>query len=169
MDTSEKNKKLRKARGDSIELIKEGQICLAAFLKEKLPLLDNPPRGKTRWEHYVVNHLSPFERKYLKGERIDELDLVGMLRVLKGNWHKIFGNYKDLALVYQMEQIRNDLVNPSPETIREPSAQDIYRKLDALGLFLNLIEGDKSLIQRVQDSLEAIVPLLLTTSRSTSP
>ena len=165
MNTKER---LEQAEENLIGLVYKGQVCLAAFLKEKLSLLDNPPRGKTRWEHYVVNHLSPFQRKHLKGERIDELDLVGMLRVLKGNWYKIFGNYKDLALVYQMEQIRNDLVNPSPETIREPSAQDIYRKLDALGLFLNLIEGDKSLIQRVQDSLEAIVPLLLTTSRSTS-
>ena len=156
------NDLLKQAGLDLIELLYDGQVCLAAILGDKLPSLYKPD-DKTWWEHRVDDHLSPLQKNGITEERINALDLAGLLTVLKGNGRDIFKNKKDLSLLADQMQreIRQDyLAHRTVEEIKEPSAEDIYRHLDTLERFLKVIEGDEHLVQQVRNSKFNMVPLL---------
>ncbi len=138
---------LKQARSDLKELVEASQICLASFLRKKLSLSE---------------------------ARVGARDLAGLLDILINRWTDIFGhgrtdgfNMKNLAHQVR-DEIRHGFIaherteaveNPHgfiaherTEAVENPSVEDIYRHLDTLGRFLEVIEGDECLIQRVRDN-----------------
>ena len=75
------NETLEQAWQDLLGLVYKGQVCLAAFLEEKLPPLYKPD-NQTLWEHRVDRHLTPLQKSNITKKRINALDLAGLLKVL---------------------------------------------------------------------------------------
>ena len=112
-----------------------------------MPLLPIPT-DQTWWEYRVVSNLSPQQRSTIKGKGGDlaKLDFLGLLNVLDGNWNAIFQNEKEKYLVDQMKEVREVVqAHPTGEIIENRSAGDIYRHLDALGRFSEVIGRDHSI------------------------
>ena len=155
------NELLEQAQLGLMGLLRKGQVCLAAFLEEKLPLLYTPD-DKTWWDHRVIRQLKPLQIKKIDQKSIDKLDLAGLLDVLIGNWKDISDVQGGFPLAHQMMEIRHVVqAHETTEEIEELSVEDIYRHLDTLERFLKVIEGDEHLIQRVRSSKFNMVPLLL--------
>ena len=155
------NELLEQAQLGLMGLLRKGQVCLAAFLEEKLPTLYTPD-DKTWWDHRVIRQLKPLQIKKIDQKSIDKLDLAGLLDVLIGNWKDISGVQGGFPLAHQIMEIRHVVqAHSTTEDIKELSVEDIYRHLDTLERFLKVIEGDEHLVQRVRNSKFNMVPLLL--------
>jgi tetratricopeptide (TPR) repeat protein len=149
---------LKETRSSLLKLLDEAQVCLATFLKKELPKLQ-----KNWWAPYVVRKLSELQIADLKNEDLDSLDFSALLSVLIGNWRDISKSRRGYALAHQMlNEIRNDFqAHFTTEKIKNLSAEDLYRHLDTLQRFLNVIKGADDLIEQVRESKLSIVPLLL--------
>ena len=155
------NELLEQAQLGLMGLLRKGQICLAAFLEEKLPPLYTPD-DQTWWDHRVIRQLKPSQKQKVTEKSIDKLDLAGLLDVLIGNWKDISDVQGGFPLAHQMMEIRHVVqAHETTEEIEELSVEDIYRHLDTLERFLKVIEGDEHLVQRVRNSKFNMVPLLL--------
>ena len=159
---------MKQTQNDLRNLLDEAQVRLAEFLEEKLPRNLPDTVKKNRWDYYVDSKLEEEQKRKIKEKKIDNLDLAGLLAVLRGNWHilPIKGNN---TIVYQMrDALRNSFqAHRTTAEIKNPSAKTIYENLLILEKFLRVIEGDECLIKLAEKRQNDMV-LLLSEHESTS-
>ena len=101
----------------------------------------------------VINNLSSQQQYQIKQRKIDSLaslDLAALLRVFDQNWYHI-SNKLDLPpearhYVKEMLTVRNRWAHASPEGFQ---FDDIYRDLDTLQRFTQIINADEGLIKEL--------------------
>ncbi|HQN22989.1 MAG TPA: SNF2-related protein, partial [Thermotogota bacterium] len=123
-------------------------IFLARFLEKHLPLI-----FEDWWNQAVVSNLTYQQRRRIEQMGIttlNGLDLAAMLRVLDINWYQI-SNKLDLTIesrhyAKEMQTIRNRWAHAAIEGY---SLDDVYRDLDTLRRFAQIIEADNTFIQKL--------------------
>jgi ATP-dependent helicase HepA len=131
-------------------LSQETADSLRSFLLNVLPTL-----AEDWWARYVINALTFQQQRRVEESRIDSLiglDLAALLRVLDQNWYEI-SNKASLSrearnYVKEMQTVRNRWAHRSGEN---PSPDDTYRDLDTLQRFLEAVQAEAGLINRVRE------------------
>ncbi len=129
---------------------------LSAFLGSILPVL-----GSDWWKVAVVNSLSYQQSKRLEQRNITTLsglDLAGLLRVLDQNWYHISVNLnlpqESRHYVKEMMTIRNRWAHVVADGFKP---DDVYRDLDTLQRFAQVIQSDSHLLKRINEAKKDII------------
>jgi len=135
--------------GEVNRLLGTTSVCLAEFLLKTLPTLCDD-----WWEKTVIRKLSVPQVRRVEQQRItslEGLDLAGLLRVLDQNWHPISDSldlpFEARHYLKEMQTVRNRWAHPDTNGFPQ---DDIYRDLDTLQRFAQVIEADPGLIQDVK-------------------
>ena len=118
------------------------------WLSDVLPKIDSG-----WWSALVLPSLSYQQRQRVDQKSIDsmsELDLAALLRVLDRNWYEISSKFsltnQDRNYVKEMQTVRNRWAHLDIHGV-EPD--DIYRDVDTLQRFLQVIEAPSSTISAI--------------------
>lgn len=141
-------------------LLKETSKQLARFLGSALP-----PLFTDWWNDGVVNALSFQQRrrvKELKTYSLKSLDLAALLKVFDQNWYQISSSL-DLSsesrhFVKEMRMVRNRWAHVGSDGV---SADDVYRDLDTMQRFSEIINSDETFIREIlaaKDSARNKIP-----------
>lgn len=129
---------------------------LAVFLEKVLPSLFDD-----WWLKAVVNNLSFQQKRRLEQCNIislSGLDLAGLLRVLDMNWYQISNSlgltYEARHFVKEMQTVRNRWAHVDTEGF---PIDDIYRDIDTLQRFANVIRADEKLIKDLRETKAALL------------
>lgn len=122
---------------------------LAKYLSKVLPELNS-----NWWEELVIQKLT-FQQQRLATEKnmtsLTNLDFAALLRVLDKNWSDI--SYKKqlpwdrLTLIKELQTVRNKWAHLSSEEVPN---NEMYRDLDTLSLFFNLIGSSEESLNKVE-------------------
>jgi len=143
---------------------------LALFLEKVLPSVSE------NWRRNIVHALTQNQEKRLRQrlaqrgirspDRLDiagllaELDLAELLRVLDKNWDQICDKlniaFDALEYIKAMQNIRNRWSHRNISGIREV---DIYRDVDTMLRFAQVIKADDSLVQALDSTRMTIYPV----------
>jgi hypothetical protein len=131
-----------------VTVLMETADALANFLERILLSL-----VEDWWKEAVLDNLTFNQLQRVKQDGIDSLkslDLAALLRVLDKNWYSI-STKLDLPskvpnFVKEMHEVRNRWAHPKPSGY---PLDDLYRDLDTLERFVNLIGADKTLIEKI--------------------
>ena len=136
------------------ELIRVATAELVRFLSAHLPDVSDK-----WWEDHVVDKLSfqqqrmVQERKY---ERLEQLDLADLLRVLDQNWFELRNRLQlpqeGRNCVREFQTVRNNWAHAS---IEQTPASDTYRATDTLDRLLNMLRREPSKISLKRKRLKA--------------
>ncbi|MCC6544739.1 MAG: DEAD/DEAH box helicase family protein [Nitrospirae bacterium] len=128
---------------------------IRSFLQTVLPSFD-----KEWWKKYVISALSFQQQRQVEEKSIrllSDLDLAALLRVIDKNWYVISekaGLPREARnWVKEMQTIRNRWAHLSNQKIPK---EDIYRDLDTLQRFLEVVKADSGLISKVRDRKQAL-------------
>lgn len=138
-------------------LLSETTKQLALFLADVLPAI-----ADDWWQEAVFNKLSFNQQRTLEQSEnisLGALDLAALLRIFDFNWRDISSkcDFRLEARNYakEMQTIRNRWAHAGAEGF---PAEDVYRDLDTLQRFIDVIGGAESLIQDVRDVKNTIIP-----------
>ncbi len=150
------------------ELLNEVARELAAFLEKKLPLLFDE-----WWDQAVVKSLSFHQCQRIKQQQINSLaalDLAALLRVLDQNWFQISSHTGFLPesrhFVKEMQTVRNRWAHVGAKGL---SWDDVYRDLDTLQRFAELVCCTHTLIQKIRERKSQMLDTPLSASKHASP
>ncbi|MCX6054224.1 MAG: SNF2-related protein [Chloroflexi bacterium] len=131
-------------------LLQKATISLAAYLESELPSLFDGDW----WRDAVFNNLSFSQQRQIELRKITSLaslDLAALLRVFDQNWFQISSklNLPSDARHYvkEMQTIRNRWAHASTEGF---TPDDVYRDLDTLQRFNQIINADKNMIDELK-------------------
>ena len=129
-------------------------ICHA--LEMMLPML-----GSDWWSQHVYRKLTFRQQEAVERqgiERLDQLDLAALLRVVDQNWFEFAQSrnwpHEGRNFVKEMQTVRNRWAHAQ---VAAPSGEDIYRDLDTLQRFLNLLSPDNTLLSEIQNAKESVM------------
>lgn len=121
------------------ELLNQASVLLCKALEELLSQICHDGW----WSKCVVGKLSFQQRQQIERRgisRLDQLDLAALLRILDQNWFELADlrkwPYEGRNFVKEMQTVRNRWAHAQVTT---PPVDDIYRDLDTLQRFLELI------------------------------
>ena len=131
------------------QLLSEAAKQMVLFFEELLPTLFDD-----WWNQAVVKVLSYQQRQRVEQGNITalaSLDLAALLRVLDQNWYQISTSLglssESRHFVKEMQTIRNRWAHIGPQGF---PMDDVYRDLDTLQRFLQVIRSDGLLVQEVR-------------------
>ncbi|MGE0082798.1 MAG: helicase-related protein [Desulfococcaceae bacterium] len=131
------------------DLLHEASVYLVRYLEKILPGLFND-----WWKDGVMNTLSYQQQRRLEQQGINALgglDLAALLRVLDQNWYNISSkmNYSPETrhFVKEMQTVRNRWAHVGAEGF---NAEDIYRDMDTLQRFSEVMEADDGFIENIR-------------------
>ena len=141
-------------------------LALARFLSVQLPKLSDD-----WWVKLVFDRLS-FQQQRLAQERdlerLEQLDLAALLRVLDKNWYELSSELnlprEGRNWVKELQTIRNKWAHMPAE---EPPASEVYRDADTLERLLKMIDADQASIQTVQDAKTTSLAKMTTGANNT--
>ncbi|MDZ7697758.1 MAG: Swt1 family HEPN domain-containing protein [Deltaproteobacteria bacterium] len=128
-----------------------GQLTksLEEYLSNLLPSL-----SASWWQTMVVNKLSYQQQRRVEQKGIDSLsslDLASLLRVFDQNWYEISTKLKfsreSRHFLKEMQTVRNRWAHASPDGF---PVDDIYRNLDTVQRFAEIIDSEKNLIKKIK-------------------
>ena len=130
-------------------LFKETTGALCNYLEITIPNI-----SVNWWQDSILSVLT-FRQKQLveqkKISKLSDLDLAALLRVLDQNWFALSANInltkEDRNYLKEMHSVRNRWAHVSPSGIPN---DDIYRDLDTLQRFNQVIDADPGLIDKIK-------------------
>lgn len=130
-------------------LLRLATISLARFLEDELPKL-----SEDWWQIQVKGKLSYQQQRLVAEkniERIDQLDLAALLRVLDQNWFELRERvelpFEGRNWVKEMQTVRNKWAHISAEDV---PAAEFYRDADTLSRMLEMLGADDSTREEVE-------------------
>ena len=137
-------------------LLQKAAYRLCHALEQMLPKIDSD-----WWSRRVYGKLSFRQQEAVEHqgmERLDQLDLAALLRVMDQNWFDLAQSqnwpYDGRNFVKEMQTVRNRWAHAQ---VAAPAREDIYRDLDTLHRFLNLISPDDTLLSEIREAKEAVI------------
>lgn len=131
-----------------IELLKYASASLRSFLEIHLPKL-----SEDWWHRQVVGKLSYQQQRLVEEkrvERLDQLDLAALLRILDQNWFELQSAaglpFEGRNWVKEMQSVRNKWAHLSED---EPATTEIYRDADTLSRMLTMLGADAATRNKV--------------------
>ena len=145
-------------------LLDDAAGALAGFLNDELPSLAGS-NGQW-WETRVLSVLSERQQDAVarsNAASLLELDLASLLRVIDNNWRLLDDRHTfpqgALNFIKEMYTVRNRWHGHQPAGYN-PTPADIYRDLDTLERFLNIVKASDELLTRVREERLATAKLL---------
>lgn len=137
------------------KFIPETIEVIARYLEQVLPEI-----YEDWWEEGVIESLSLYQKKMIQTygkSSLRDLDLAALLRVFDENWYQIKNKenfpYEYRHYLKEMKSIRNKWAHRSGNE----SDEDIYRDLDTMCRFLEVISSDRVLIDKINEEKRNIV------------
>ncbi len=154
---------------DIQKLLDEASAALCQSLFVSLP-----PLAADWWDLCVVRKLSFQQRQQVERRRLqnlDQLDLAALLRIVDQNWFELADAnklpYDGRNFVKEMQTVRNRWAHAQVTT---PPVDDIYRDLDTLQRFLELICPESVLANNVASAkMNLFTPPALSLPIPTAP
>jgi len=117
--------------------------------------------GQDWWKSLVLSNLSHSQVKHVKRLKINklaQLDLAALLRILDRNWYQI-SEKNNLSLqernyVKEMQAVRNRWAHIGTGSIKW---DDVYRDVDTIQRFLFIIEADENVLSDLQSYKKSII------------
>jgi len=135
---------------------------LVVYLEKVLPAL----YANDWWKEFVFNTLTFQQQQRVKEKGIatlSSLDLAALLRVLEKNFHKIKTKMnlpqESFSYVKEMQSVRNRWMHSPSDGY---SDKDIYRDLDTLERFAEVINADEKLLKEIQLTMQAALKKIVT-------
>lgn len=135
---------------------------LVVYLEKVLPALHT----NDWWKELVFNTLTFQQQQRVKEKGIaslSSLDLAALLRVLEKNFHKIRTKMnlpqESFSYVKDMQSVRNRWMHLPSDGY---SDKDIYRDLDTLERFAEVINADEQLLKAIQLTMQSALKKIVT-------
>ena len=138
------------------EFLQKLTAALSTFLNEHLPTISDD-----WWGEKVLNVLTYRQRQIITQRSLDSLsslDLAALLRIFDQNWHslstKLSLNFESRHHLKEMVTIRNRWAHAGTEPF---PIDDIYRDLDTLQRFAQVVNANEGFIEEVQQAKKELV------------
>lgn len=130
---------------------------LRLFLSQALPEIE-----ADWWNRFVTPSLSFQQQRMVEEKKVSTLaglDLAALLRILDKNWYEISSkrtlSAEARTWTREMQHIRNKWAHAAGIPVE---TDDLYRDLDTLQRFLNMIHADNNLIESVKTRKQDCLP-----------
>lgn len=139
--------------GSVEEYLREAAGELVSFLERELPVVSG---GGDWWESRVLGVLTTQQLDAVRRKNVTSLaglDLSALVRVVRNNWRNLdrklaFGQGA-MNYVQELQTIRN-LWQGHQSVDYRPTAGDVYRDLDTMERFLEVINAERAVVERVR-------------------
>lgn len=138
------------------DLLRLAVVSLTRFLEEQLPKL-----SEEWWQRHVKGKLSYQQQRLAeeKGiERLEQLDLAALLRVLDQNWYELQGSlglpFDGRNWIKEMQSVRNKWAHLSAA---RPPHSELYRDADTLGRLLEMLKADADTRGKVESFKQELI------------
>lgn len=137
---------------DMPKLLGETTVAVCAALQRILP-----PLEQNWWQRCVVSKLSFQQQQQVQRRgitQLDQLDLAALLRIIDQNWFELSNAHnwpkEGRNFVKEMQTVRNRWAHAQAAS---PLREDVYRDLDTLHRFLQLLCPNSQLVDSVAREL----------------